>query len=239
MGSYVICERRKPRSACACVQSDLDILCSSTYTTISIDFVRGQQMRWSRPALSANFACVVHHVYLFGPFCALCIMYIYLEIDLFRDIIHLVLFCAVHHVYLFSSFCALCIIYIYLVFFVRCASCIFIWSFLCVVHHVYLFGSFCALCIMYIYLVFFCALCIMYIYLVFFVRCASCIFIWSFLRVVHHVYLFGLFCALCIMYIYLVFFVRCASCIFIWSFLCVVHHVYLFSSFCALCIIYI
>ena len=40
---YAICEQRRSRRACAFVQSDLDIICSSTYTTISIDSVSMQQ----------------------------------------------------------------------------------------------------------------------------------------------------------------------------------------------------
>ena len=38
---YAICEQRRPRWACASVQSALDSLCSSTYTTIYIDSVSG------------------------------------------------------------------------------------------------------------------------------------------------------------------------------------------------------
>ena len=39
MGSYVICEQRRSRLECESMQSDLGILCSSTYTTLSIDSV--------------------------------------------------------------------------------------------------------------------------------------------------------------------------------------------------------
>ena len=50
-GPYVICAQRWSRSGCASEQSDLSILCLSTYTTVAINSVSGQR---SWPALSAN-----------------------------------------------------------------------------------------------------------------------------------------------------------------------------------------
>ena len=44
---YTVCGQRRSRSACASVQSDLNILCSATYTTVSIDSVSGQWRSWS------------------------------------------------------------------------------------------------------------------------------------------------------------------------------------------------
>ena len=49
-GSYAICEQQRCRLVCSSVQSDLDILCLSTYTTISIDSVSGQHRH--------RFACL-------------------------------------------------------------------------------------------------------------------------------------------------------------------------------------
>ena len=41
-GPYTICGQCRSRSACASMQSDLGIPCSSTYTTVSIDSVSEQ-----------------------------------------------------------------------------------------------------------------------------------------------------------------------------------------------------
>ena len=76
-GPYTICEQRRSRSACAFVQSDYSILCSSTYTTVSIDSVSGQWRPWSACANAqadlglrcpqiawGPFMCVAHHMQL-------------------------------------------------------------------------------------------------------------------------------------------------------------------------------
>ena len=66
-GPYAICEKQMSRWACASVQSEMDILCLSTYTTVSTDYVRGQ---W-RPYWQANQGrCCLQVVYK-GPFCLL------------------------------------------------------------------------------------------------------------------------------------------------------------------------
>ena len=56
-GPYANCRQHRSRSACASVQSDLGILCSSTYTTVSTDSVSKQW--WPKSAcifaLSANY----------------------------------------------------------------------------------------------------------------------------------------------------------------------------------------
>ena len=44
---YAIYKQQRSRRACSSMQSDLDILCSSTYTTISIDSLSGQWRSWS------------------------------------------------------------------------------------------------------------------------------------------------------------------------------------------------
>ena len=58
-GSYAISEQWRPRSACTSVLADLGILWSSTYSTISIEFVSRQRKPWSAcwsgPALSAKW----------------------------------------------------------------------------------------------------------------------------------------------------------------------------------------
>ena len=57
MGQYSIWGQSRPRSECAFVHSDLNIVCSSTYTTVSIDSVSRQWRPWSGcagPELSVN-----------------------------------------------------------------------------------------------------------------------------------------------------------------------------------------
>ena len=51
-GSDAICEHRMSRLACASMQSHQGILCSSTYTTVSIDSVSGQRRPWSACAIA-------------------------------------------------------------------------------------------------------------------------------------------------------------------------------------------
>ena len=63
-GPNAICKQHRSRSACASMQSDLSILCSSTYTTVSIDSVSGQ---WTCRLIRD---CVVHKLHT-GPFPAL------------------------------------------------------------------------------------------------------------------------------------------------------------------------
>ena len=46
-GSYAICEQLSSRCLFASIQSDLDILCSSTYSTIAIDSVSRHWSPWS------------------------------------------------------------------------------------------------------------------------------------------------------------------------------------------------
>ena len=101
-GSYVTCEQRRSRSACASVQSDLGILCTSTYTTVSIDSVSGQRRPRSACANAqadlglrypripkGPFLCVAYHmhvndqmpsVYGLGTQLALCL-------NIFRSVI--------------------------------------------------------------------------------------------------------------------------------------------------------
>ena len=51
-GPYVICEQWRSRLACSSLQSDLDILSLSTYTTVSIDSIGGQR----RPRSASAYA---------------------------------------------------------------------------------------------------------------------------------------------------------------------------------------
>ena len=62
-GPYAICKQRRSKWACAFMLPDLQILCFSTYTMVSIDSVSRQGRPrsacalcagWSGPALSAN-----------------------------------------------------------------------------------------------------------------------------------------------------------------------------------------
>ena len=74
-GPYAICEQRRSSWACTSMQSDLGILYSLTYTTVSIDSVSGKWMPWSACMIAqayqglpcpqsagGPFSCVAHYV---------------------------------------------------------------------------------------------------------------------------------------------------------------------------------
>ena len=67
-GPYAIREQRRSRWACASVQSDLDILCSSTYTTVSIDSVCEQHRLWSACASAQADQSLCSSQITYGPF---------------------------------------------------------------------------------------------------------------------------------------------------------------------------
>ena len=73
--ALILFANSESRCACAYMQSALDSLCLSTYTTVSIDFVSGQRRPRSACAnaqayqglrcpqiVSGPFSCVLHHV---------------------------------------------------------------------------------------------------------------------------------------------------------------------------------
>ena len=73
-GTYVICKQRRLSSTCASIQSDLSILCSLTYTTVSIDSVSRQWKPWSA-CTNVQADLGLHCLQIArGPFCALSII---------------------------------------------------------------------------------------------------------------------------------------------------------------------
>ena len=68
-----MCEQQRSRSACASMQSDLSILCWSTYTIVSIDSVRANAGP-DQPAQICRLirTCIVGKL-IKGPFSVLCI----------------------------------------------------------------------------------------------------------------------------------------------------------------------